>query len=81
MSGKGMGGYEYDEFLEAMEDHPDDMPNALVCSQSYLRELEIQFGNDPKLSNAGTGFAGHVVGIPVWIDNRFDQPVFFSGLE
>lgn len=81
MSGKGMGGKEYDAFLEGMDGHPDDMPDVMVCSQDSMRELEKQFGMASKLSCIGSGYAGTCVGVEVWIDNRFDQPLFISGLD
>jgi hypothetical protein len=77
MSGKGIGGVEYDDLLEGIENHPREMPGILVCSQETMEKLI----GTTTLSSAGTGFVGHVVGIPVWIDNRYEQPLFFSGLQ
>lgn len=81
MSQKGMGGDEYDDFLKGMEQHPGEMPDAIICSQQSMRELEEQFGMSSKLSCIGSGYAGQCLGVYVWIDNRFDQPLFLSGLK
>lgn len=80
MSGKGMGGKAYDDFIEGYQNHPKG-PSVMVCSQESMRELEDQFGSNTKLSAAGTGYVGTCLGIHVWIDNRFDQPLLLSGLE
>lgn len=80
MSGKGMGGKEYDDLLEAYENHPKG-PSVMVCSQESMRELEAQFATETILSTSGTGYVGTCLGIYVWIDNRFDQPLLISGLE
>jgi len=80
MSRNGMGGKEYDDFLRGMEEHPREMPAALICSQDTIKQLEQQFGSPSQLHRISHGYAGTCVGVEVWIDNRFDEPLFISGL-
>lgn len=80
MSGNGMGGDAYDAILVATnvaDDIGGPTPaSVLVCSYEHAKTLCEQFGTDYPPNQAG--YVGSMLNIPIWIDNRFDQPVFLS---
>jgi hypothetical protein len=80
-SGNNLGGVEYDDLIEGIELHPQQMPDVMVCSYETLLKLTDQFRSQQNVELDGEKLAGYVIGIPVWIDNRFDQPMLISGLD
>lgn len=80
MSRRGMGGRAYDAMVEQM--NPSDVREAgvLICSMDELSMLQTEFDSQEILCVSNeAGYAGTILGIPIWIDNRFDKPVFVSG--
>lgn len=80
MSGRGMGGDVYDTILQLMTKHPREVGDAgiIICSTETLREIQRQF--DSRRLVVEDGYCGTLLGVPVWVDDRFDQPVLVSGL-
>lgn len=85
MSGNGMGGDVYDAILEAYVS-PNVADNiggptqasVLVCSYEHAKTLCEQFSTNHPPNRSG--YVGLIFNIPIWIDNRFDQPVFLSSM-
>ena len=76
-----MGGDEYDEILQALTNHPKEVPEVMICSQDSMKVLEDQFNSQNNHSRKNHGYAGIFLTTPVWIDNRFEQPILVSGYE
>jgi hypothetical protein len=58
------------------------VPAVLVTSSVALCEIEKGISDGESAfgppSNITEGYEGYILGIPVWIDERFDEPAFFS---
>lgn len=74
-----MGGPAYDGLIEAVDEFVREMPDVIVISQRSMGELESEFGALQGLARVESGYAGKILGVSVWIDNRFDHPVILSG--
>lgn len=66
-------------FVEALSEYWDNqMPDAIIASRSAMREICSDLGTDPLIVRSGDGFVGYLIGVAVWIDERFDRPIFIS---
>lgn len=57
------------------------LPAVLVTDRASIRGICSDLGTDPApVVNSGDGFSGvYLVGIPIWLDERFDQPILVGG--
>lgn len=78
MSGNGMGGEAYDAFIGPFDRAVDFEPDVLIADSSHIIQLEEEMLFDNSLQLDGRGYVGHLLGISLWMDDRFDKPVFIS---
>jgi len=72
MSRAGMGGKEYDELVETLsiQQNPAD---AILAPSEKLHRLSEQLNSNEHFHKDETEFVGYFMGIPLWVDNRFDK--------
>jgi hypothetical protein len=68
--------------IPTISDRYNRTPAVLVTSSAALHEIEKELSADESVfghpSNITGGYEGYILGTPVWIDERFDEPVFLS---
>ena len=64
--------------LTPMDTNSPVRADVIICSYEDMKRLceEIGTPHPPRKNN----YAGKILNISIWVDDRFDEPVFVSGM-